>query len=70
MKRRRLVRDIGRAARSNGTALELVREGSAHSIVRCGGAQSAIPRHQVIRPGTAYRIRKQLEPTLGMRWWR
>ena len=50
--------------------LELVREGSAHQIFRCGTVQIAVPRHRELGPKVALEIRVQLEPVLGKRWWR
>lgn len=70
MKRDELLRQIRKAAKSGQPGLELVREGSAHQIFRCGTVQIAVPRHRELGPKVALEIRAQLEPVLGKRWWR
>ena len=69
MKTEELLREIRKAAKA-GLALELVREGKAHVILRCGSVQLAVPRHRQMGPKMAFEIRGQLEPVLGTRWWR
>jgi hypothetical protein len=70
MKRDQLFREIRRAVKVAGIGLELVREGSAHQIFRCGTVQIAVPRHRELGQKVALEIRGQLEPVLGKRWWR
>lgn len=70
MKTSELIREIGKAAKARGLTFELLREGAAHQLFRCGTVTVAIPRHREVGPKMAFEIRKQLEPVLGERWWR
>lgn len=70
MKRDELIREIRKAAKARGLSFEVLREGAAHQIFRCGTVTVPIPRHREIGPKMAFEIRKALEPVLGERWWR
>lgn len=70
MKRDALLRKIRKAASGAGIAFGEVREGSEHSIFRCGATSVSIPRHREINELTARRIQRDLEAELGKGWWR
>jgi len=70
VKRADLIRKISRAARANDLVLELVREGSRHSIYRCGSQQVTVPQHREINEMTAAGIMADLEGELGRGWWK
>ena len=65
MKRRRLVREITTAAKSQGVTFELVEQGAEHEKWRCGSELVVIPRHTEVNDRTALRIRQQLQGVLG-----
>jgi mRNA interferase HicA len=47
-----------------------VREGSKHTIYRCGSQQIVVPRHREINEITALGIMVDLEDELGKGWWK
>ena len=69
MKRTALIKKIRTAASRAGVEVALT-EGGNHSVLRCGTARTVIPRHREINELTTEAICKQLESTLGKRWWR
>ena len=70
MKRRDLLRAIARTAKNGGVNFDLVREGSSHSVYRCGVVLFTVPRHSEINELTARGIMRNLEAELGEGWWR
>jgi mRNA interferase HicA len=70
VKRVDLLKKIGRAATEMGVAFAEVREGSSHSIYRCGQQNVVVPRHRDINELTARGIMRDLEDQLGEGWWR
>jgi hypothetical protein len=70
VRRTELLREIQRAAKIQGLTFELLRSRGPHDVYRLGQTLVAIPRHREIGPKMAFEIRKQLEPELGLRWWR
>jgi mRNA interferase HicA len=70
VKRTDLLRKIAQAATAKSQTFELVREGGAHSIFRCGAQNVTVPRHREISEGTARAIQRDLEEVLGKDWWR
>lgn len=70
MKRRDLIRKIGKVAKGAGVGFDLEREGANHSIYRCGGQPVVIPRHNEINELTAKGIMQDLEGELGAGWWK
>jgi mRNA interferase HicA len=70
MRRRVLLRHIGRAARRQDVAWTLVRQGARHEIWRCGATEVVIPRHAEVNELTATGIKRLLERELGSGWWR
>jgi hypothetical protein len=70
MKRRVLVQGILTAASSRGVVCSRIRQGSRHEFWEVGGLRVAIPRHREINEWTAEAIMKDLEPILGLDWWR
>jgi mRNA interferase HicA len=70
VKRRDLIKRIREAARARGLTLELVREGSKHSVFAVGGFEFTVPRHGEINEYTAHAIMKDLADQLGEDWWR
>jgi mRNA interferase HicA len=45
--------------------LELLREGGAHSVYRCGPAQFTVPRHTEINENTAHAILRHVSDALA-----
>jgi mRNA interferase HicA len=70
MRRRAVLRDIGRTASRRGVMWTLVRQGGRHEIWRCGATEVVIPRHAEINELTALGIMRSLETELGGGWWR
>ena len=70
MKRRVLMRRIRTAASSRDVTCSRVRQGSRHDFWEVGGLRVAIPRHREINEWTAEAIMRDLEPMLGLDWWR
>lgn len=70
MKRAELVRQIGAAARRAGVEWRFVREGKEHELWRCGQTAVIVPRHREIAEPTALGIMADLQPELGLGWWR
>ncbi|MEQ7010149.1 hypothetical protein ABN028_28615 [Actinopolymorpha sp. B17G11] len=70
MKRRDLIRKIGREAKEQGKRWEIGREGAQHTVYNLAGLTIPIPRHNEIGEGLAREIFKECEPVLGRGWWR
>jgi hypothetical protein len=70
MKRRALIHRIRTTAAAQGVRCELIREGSRHEFWQVGDLRVSIPRHRDINDWTAEAIMRDLEPILGMDWWR
>ncbi|MBO0880048.1 MAG: type II toxin-antitoxin system HicA family toxin [Mycobacterium sp.] len=70
MKRSDLLRKIRKAAQQAEIAFELVRQGGAHEIYRCGSRQVTVPRHREINEYTAQGTMSDLDDVLGKGWWR
>ncbi len=70
MKRRDLLRLIGRTARERGIEWRLVRHGRDHDLWRCGALTVQVPRHREVNEDTGRAILRKLERQLGEDWWR
>jgi hypothetical protein len=71
VKKRELLRKIGKAAKAHDLEWAVVREGANHEIWVCGKTQVSIPRHdREIGKGLADDICQDLQDELGMGWWR
>jgi mRNA interferase HicA len=70
VKRTDLIRKINKAAANAGIDFVVVREGSRHSIFRCGSQPISIPRHREIPEPTARAIMRDLDGELGKDWWK
>lgn len=60
MKRRDLMKRLGRIAEERGERLEII-EGGSHTKVAIGDTQTVVPRHREINERTAKAIMKQAE---------
>lgn len=70
MKTRELVREFSKEAKARGLAFEVIRQSGPHDVYRCGGVTVAVPRHGEIGPKMEFKLRTELEPVFGKRWWR
>lgn len=69
MKRRDLIRTIGKAAGEVDLDWRLLREGASHSIYTLDGLRVPIPRHTEINERTAAGILRTCAEKLGEDWW-
>lgn len=60
-----LLKALRTLARAHAVELELLHEGGAHSVYRCGPAQFTIPRHTHINDNTARAILRHVSHTLA-----
>jgi alpha-L-fucosidase len=70
VKKRDLMRTIGRAARDANLEWGLIRQGAEHELWSLDGERVTVPRHREIDEFTARSILKALELKLGKHWWR
>ncbi len=70
MKRRDVIRKIGKAAGQRGVVWEAFKEGGNHTIYLLGGKRIRVPRHTEIDDGLAEKMFRECEEVLGRGWWR
>jgi hypothetical protein len=70
MKRRDLLRRIGREAGRQRIGWTVAREGANHTVYRLGNTRIPIPRHAEIGERLARAILAETEAELGRSWWR
>lgn len=70
MKRRDVIRKIGKVAAERGVTWELLKEGGNHSIYLLGGKRIPVARHTEIDDGLAEKMFNECEEVLGRGWWR
>ena len=70
MKRRDVIRRIGREAKLYRRRWTLVRQGSKHDVWSLDGKEVTIPRHGEINEFTAEGIFRRFEIEFGKGWWR
>jgi hypothetical protein len=65
MKRRDVIRTIGREAKEQGKRWEIGREGAQHTVYKLAGLTIPIPRHNEIGEGLAREIFKECDLSWG-----
>lgn len=70
MKRREVIKKIGKEAKQQDVHWDVHTEGGRHTIYLLGGKKIPIERHNEIDDGLAEKIFKECEEVLGRRWWR
>jgi len=65
VRRTELLKALRKLARAHAVDLELLREGGAHSVYRCGPAQFTVPRHTEINENTARAILRHVSDALA-----
>lgn len=63
------MKKIARAAKRQGVAWELAREGGSHTIYRLGSTTIPVPRHAELGENMALAIFKECQRELGKKWW-
>ena len=70
VKRREVIRKIGKAAVQRGVVWEPFKEGGNHTIYLLGGKRIPVARHAEIDDGLAEKMFRECEEVLGRGWWR
>jgi hypothetical protein len=70
MRRREIIKRITKAAKTQGFAFTLDREGANHSVYKLNDTIIPIPRHNEIGEGLAREIFKECSEVLGKEWWK